>query len=214
MKFPTLSLRTLSILLLLFSHPLLATERVLHLAPEDTEITFTLGATGHDVEGTLYLSHGDLTFDSATGSAGGEIAIDASKSESGNERRDKTMRLKVLESSDHPLIVFVPEELHGEMAASGKSDLELRGTLTLIGQDHPFTLPITVDIQGDQVQASSTFTVPYIAWGLHNPSLLFLRVAKEVEVEIHIEGALQAAADTTTPDSAKESMADTVTSSN
>lgn len=186
---------TTALLLLFLSSPITAAQRVLLLTPEETEVTFLLEATGHDIDGTLYLSHGEIRFDPETGQASGEVAIDARRSQSGNQSRDKTMRNKVLETAAHPLIVFVPQEVRGTVADSGSSEVELLGTLTLVGQEHPFTLPTTVKVVDGRLQASSTFTVPYIEWGLHDPSILFLRVAKEVEVKITAKGALQTSGD-------------------
>lgn len=177
-------------LLLLLALPAAASERTLQLDPEATTVSFTLGATGHDVEGHLFMSQGDVTFDDAGGSASGEIAIDARKAETGNAKRDKTMHNKVLESESHPLIVFRPQKLAGEIATQGQSEVELIGTLTLLGEDHPLTMPAIVTIDGEDVEATATFTVPFIEWGLHDPSILFLRVAKEVEVTVEARGSL------------------------
>jgi hypothetical protein len=54
--------------------------------------------------------------------------------------------------------------------------------------DHELTLPVTVDAQAGQIVANTRFTVPYIQWGLKNPSLLFLRVSDRVDVEIQSVG--------------------------
>jgi polyisoprenoid-binding protein YceI len=196
-NFPTNFATTfVAALLLLLSSPLVASQNVLQLNSEDTEVTFLLEATGHNIEGTLYLSHGEITFDSESGRASGEIAIDARRSVSGNKSRDKTMRKKVLESEDHPLIVFVPKELRGTIVDSGQSEVELLGTLTLVGHEHPFTMPATVEMsEGGQLKVSTTFKVPFIEWGLEDPSILFLRVAKEVEVTITATGSLETSVD-------------------
>ncbi len=172
--------------------PALAAERVLELAPDATRVTFTLGATGHDVAGTLYLQAGRIRFDPETGVASGEIAIDARRAETGHQKRDKTMHKKVLESEQHSLIVFAPDRLEGEIALEGTSAVQLLGTVTLLGKEHPLTLPATVAIEGGEVTARATFAVPYVEWGLHDPSLLFLRVAKVVDVTIAAAGTLTA----------------------
>ncbi len=173
--------------------PALGVERVLNLEPDATEVTFTLEATGHDVAGTLYLRAGRIRFDAETGVASGEVSIDARRADTGHKKRDKTMHSKVLDSEHHPLIVFKPERLEGEIAAEGTSEVQIHGTVTLLGADHPLTLPTSVAIAGGAVTARATFAVPYVEWGLHDPSIVFLRVAKEVEVTISAAGNLAAA---------------------
>ncbi len=170
--------------------PALGLEQVLDLEPQATEVTFTLEATGHDVAGTLYLHTGQIRFDAETGVAAGEVSIDARRADTGHKKRDKAMHKKVLDSEHHPLIVFKPERLEGEIAAEGASDVQLHGTVTLLGADHPLTLPTRVEIAGGVVTSRTTFAVPYVEWGLHDPSIFFLRVAKVVDVTIAATGKL------------------------
>ncbi len=177
---------------LVLTLPTLGVERVLNLEPESTEVTFTLEATGHDVAGTLYLHTGRIRFDAETGVASGEVSIDARRADTGHKKRDKKMHKKVLDSEHHPLIVFRPERLEGEIAAEDTSEVQIHGTVTLLGADHPLTLPTTVEIKGGEVTARATFAVPYVEWGLHDPSIVFLRVAKVVDVTISAAGTLSA----------------------
>lgn len=176
---------------LLAGLPLGAEERVLTFDPSATEVSFELPATGHDVHGVLHLQSGEVRFDPATGAAHGEVTVDARGAETGNGSRDKTMRKKVLETERYPLFVFRPERLEGDLAPEGTSQIALVGTISLHGEDHPMTLPATVEIDGDHLTATATFPVPYVEWGLHNPSLLFLRVADQVQVTVEAQGSLQ-----------------------
>lgn len=173
-----------------------AEELVLSFDPETTHVTFDLQATGHDVEGVLYLQGGEVRFDPATGAASGEISIDATRADTGNKKRDKTMHNKVLESEEFPLMVFRPERVEGSFEPHGASELQLHGALTLHGQEHPVVLPVTVEADAGRVKARSEFPVPYVEWGLENPSFLFFKVADEVEVVVETEGTLAPSADT------------------
>ncbi len=172
------------------SGPALAAEQVLIIEPQATEIEFTLGATGHDVHGRLFLESGQIQFDLETGAATGEVAIDVRKAVTGNKKRDKTMHRKVLESERFPLFVFTPTGIEGELRSSGASELTLSGTLAIHGDDHPVSIPVRLERQGDRVSASATLTVPYVEWGLHQPNVLFLKVSPEVEVHIEVRANL------------------------
>lgn len=174
----------------LVSSPLLASERTLDLDPEQTEVAFSLQATGHDVHGTLHLQEGAVTFDTDSGAASGRIAIDARAAATGNLKRDKDMHAKVLESDSFPLFVFRPERVEGDWSEGGAEQLLLHGTLAIHGAEQPLTLPAQVTVDEGHVEAVATFEVPYVEWGMHNPSLLFLRVADTVEVTVHAVGTL------------------------
>jgi polyisoprenoid-binding protein YceI len=195
-KLPTLLILTALAALAALPSSVQAEELVLSFDPETTHVTFGLQATGHDVEGVLYLQNGEIRFDPATGTASGEIAVDATRADTGNKKRDKTMHNKVLESEEFPLMVFQAESLEGGFEPEGTSELQLHGTLSLHGQNHPVVLPVTIEAEAGHVKARSEFPVPYVEWGLKNPSFLFLRVADEVEVVVETEGTLSPAADT------------------
>lgn len=162
------------------------------LDPARSALTFVLGATGHDVDGTLALAEGSVEFDRATGEAGGKIEIDAAKTATGSAGRDDKMHHEVLLSAKFPTIVFEPEKLEGALAPSGKSRVILHGKVGLIGVGHDLALPAEVEIAGDKLVASSTFKIPFVAWGLTDPSVFVLRVDKEVVVTLHVEGTLSA----------------------
>lgn len=177
---------------LLAALPVAATE-TLSLDPAKSKLTFLLGATGHDVEGSLGLRQGTVTFDRTTGEAGGEILLDAARTTTGNDSRDRKMHEEVLISAKFPAIVFRPQKLEGQLAASGKSQVVLQGEVSLLGVGHPLALPAEVEITGSHVHAKAAFKVPFIAWGLADPSVFILKVDKEVAVVLEIEGELAAA---------------------
>lgn len=168
-----------------------AEEQTLTLDPAATAVHFSVEATGHDVHGSFHITGGAVRFDPATGAAAGEIRVDALSAETGNGSRDKTLRGDVLEAERFPVFVFTPERLIGALPESGAAKVELRGVVALHGAAHPMTLPATIDVSGDRIRLSAEFPVPYVEWGLHNPSILFLRVADVVQVRIEGEGTLE-----------------------
>ena len=61
-----------------YAAPASAVERTLTLDPARTEVTFVLGATGHDVHGVLHLKEGGLRFDPAAHTVSGLALITTS----------------------------------------------------------------------------------------------------------------------------------------
>lgn len=169
-----------------------AQQRVLVLDPQASQVSFTLKATGHEVEGGFALKPGRIAFDPATGAASGEIAIDLTSARTGNKSRDKTMQEEVLETGKHPLAVFRAEKVSGTVPASGTGEVTLDGTLSFHGSDHKVSLPTKIDVRNGRVKADTQIQIPYVEWGLHDPSILMLRVAKVVSVKIRAEGTLEA----------------------
>jgi polyisoprenoid-binding protein YceI len=170
--------------------PVRAETRVLALDPAASQVSFTLGATGHDVRGALALKSGRIAFDPVTGAASGTITVDLASAATGNESRDDTMREKVLETAAHPLAVFKAERLRGAVAPSGSSQVTLDGTLSFHGADHKMSLPAKVQVNGGRLEAEVGFPVPFVEWGLHDPSIAFLRVEKVVTVKVLAKGTL------------------------
>jgi polyisoprenoid-binding protein YceI len=46
-------------------------------------------------------------------------------------------------------------------------------------------------LEGEQLTADTHFTIPYVSWGLKNPSTLFLRVNDTVDITIHAAGNIK-----------------------
>jgi len=167
-----------------------AGEKVLTLDPTASTVRFTLDATLHTVHGTFAVARGSVTFDAVPGPASGEIVVNAVSGETGDRKRDAKMHGEVLQSAAHPEISFVPSSLAGELPAAGRGSVEVTGVMRVLGAEHPVTLPLEVEVDGAAVRVTSAFTVPYVAWGLEDPSVFVLRVGKEVAVEVEAEGTL------------------------
>jgi polyisoprenoid-binding protein YceI len=173
--------------------PLAAEKLVLELDPARTEVSFDLAATGHDVHGLVGLERGSVRFDRESGVAEGEIVLDPAAARTGSESRDQTMRNKVLEVARFPVLRFVAERVVGNVPASGAGELELRGWIDLHGERHELALPAKVTVEGGRLVADANVDIPYQEWGLHDPSIFFLRVAEVVSVHVHADGRLEPA---------------------
>lgn len=162
-----------------------AAETVLVFDPPQTQIHWALDAFVHTVHGTFQLKSGTIRFDPANGAASGELIADARSGASGNDSRDGKMHKSVLESAKFPEIIFKPNHVDGAVPAHGQATLQVHGSFVLHGTEHAITLPIQVDVEPDHIGADSKFSIPYIAWGLKNPSTFVLRVSEKVDLEIH-----------------------------
>lgn len=157
-------------------------------APAKTNIDFTLGDILHTVHGSFNLKRGLVHFDPATNTIRGEILVDAASGHSGSEGRDKRMQNDVLESSHYPDIVFQPDHVEGRVADIGVSTIQVHGIFAIHGAAHEITVPIQVEMAPGQWTATSRFAVPYVAWGMKNPSTFVLRVSQSVDIEIRATG--------------------------
>ncbi|MGC1676335.1 MAG: YceI family protein [Candidatus Binataceae bacterium] len=160
----------------------------LALDPAHTRISFTLGGPLHTTSGTFRLKHGTITADPATGQASGNVVIDASSANTGESMRDAKMKDSVLEASRYPEIDFVPEKVAGHEDSDGNFTAHMTGILRLHGSDHEITLGVSGQVVGDSLTASTHFVVPYVAWGMTNPGILFLRVDSVVDLTIEVSG--------------------------
>ena len=181
----------LGLLLVLAAAPLAATERTLRLDPAATTVRFRVKARAHTVAGTLPLVSGELRFDSDGGAASGEMVMDPAAAVTGIGKRDRTMRAEVFEAHLFPLVVFRPHTLVGQVPEQGEAEVRLDGTVSIHGSEHSLSLPVTVQAGPSGVRATSTFEVPYVAWGMRNPGNAMLRVADTVEVRIEAAGTLE-----------------------
>jgi polyisoprenoid-binding protein YceI len=172
----------------------LSAERTVVVDPAASRLAFKLGTTFHEVHGTMAVTGGAIRFDPDSGTASGTVTVDARSAETGHKKRDKTMHADVLVSERWPAIVFRVDRVEGPVAVAGRSELRLAGVMTLCGADHPLALAAAVEIDGDRVRGDTSFTIPYVEWGLHDPSFLIARAEKTVDVTIHLEGRLEGAA--------------------
>jgi polyisoprenoid-binding protein YceI len=169
-----------------------AAEQTLWLDPQATTIGFTLGATLHTVEGGISLESGAIRFDADAGSASGEIVVDARSARTGLARRDANMHGDVLESERHPRIVFRPARLRVLRRDAAGAQVELEGALEMHGEVRALTLPARLAARGEGVAIEATFRVPYVEWGMQDPSALVLRVDPFVDVTVRSEGRIAA----------------------
>jgi polyisoprenoid-binding protein YceI len=170
--------------------PLAAEPTTFTIEPAQTQVHFTLGTLLHTVHGSFQLEKGTVSFDPATGQASGEVIVNAASGDSGNAARDSRMHKSILESQKYPKIIFRPDHIEGHLPPQGSGTLQVHGIFSIHGADHEITIPVEMRAGPDQPAATMRFSVPYIEWGMKNPSTLFLRVNDRVDIEIQAGGRM------------------------
>jgi polyisoprenoid-binding protein YceI len=168
-----------------------ASEIVFGIDPAQSKVHWMLGTTLHTVHGTFAFKNGTLHLDPATGKAGGEIVVYATSGDSGNDSRDKKMHKEVLESGQFPDVIFRPDRVEGKTTPERRFTVQVHGTFVLHGSEHELTVPVQAEFAGDHWTGSAKFNVPFIDWGLKNPSSFLLKVNHAVEIELELKGSLQ-----------------------
>ena len=156
-----------------------------------TRVKWTLGDVLHTVRGAFKIKSADLWIDPTTGKAGGQIVVDAQSGESGSGARDSRMHKNILESAKYPEITFVPDSVDGALRFEGDSTVKLHGAFTIHGGTHEVLMGVKSHVDHGKLTATIAFAVPYVAWGMKDPSTLFLRVDNKVEIEIQAAGELR-----------------------
>lgn len=188
-------LRRLALLAAVFALTAAAQEAALDLDPARTEIHFSVDTTLHRVHGSFQLKRGTIRVDPAAGKASGEIVVDVASGDSGGGARDRRMHKRILESDRYPEAVFTPDSMAGELKPEGESQVDLHGRFQIHGASHEMTLHVVAQRKGDEITATSRVTIPYVKWGMKNPSTLMLRVADHVEIELRLTGRLAGTAE-------------------
>lgn len=177
-----------ALLALQFGIPGFAQQGTLELDPARTAVHFTLKTSLHTVHGTFRLKSGSVSFEPLAKKVSGMLVVDAASGESENSGRDSKMHKEILESQKYPEITFAPLEVEGDVQGQGESQVQVRGTFRLHGQDHEIVIPVTVQIAGAELTLNTDFSVPYLSWGLKNPSTFILRASDTVQLNIHGTG--------------------------
>jgi len=155
---------------------------------EASQVAFALGGSGHHVQGTFHVQSGTVDFDRTAGKISGSVVVAAGSGNSGEPARDKKMNSDVLDVTHFAEVSFAPQSYQGAIAASGDSTIQVTGTFTLHGTPHELKVPMQVHIEGANCTARTHFTVPYVMWGLKDPSIFILKVAKEVDIDLALVG--------------------------
>ena len=168
--------------------PTVGSEIVLTLDPAQSRVHWIVDSTLHTVHGTFAFKSGTVNFDPETGNAGGELVVYAPSGESGSGSRDKRMHREILETAKYPEVIFRPKHVEGKVGQSGPSDVKLSGVFSIHGADHDVVAQVHAELGGDHWKGTSKFSVPYVQWGIKDPSNFLLKVKPVVDVELEMSG--------------------------
>jgi polyisoprenoid-binding protein YceI len=182
--------------LLFFAFPLsmtpvaLAQHQTFAVNPDTSQVAFSLGGNTHPVHGTFHVQSGSIDFDRNAPKISGSIIVAAGSGNSGDKGRDHKMNTDVLDIAHFTEVSFVPQSYQGTIAPSGDSTIQVTGTFTLHGTPHALTAPVQLHFDGASLTVKTHFVVPYVQWGLKDPSVFILKVAKEVDIDLTLGGQL------------------------
>ena len=173
---------------LLFASSAFAQHQTFTVDPDASQVAFALAGSGHHVNGTFHVQSGSIDFDRTAHTISGSVVVAAGSGNSGEPSRDKKMNNDVLDIAHYSEITFTPQKYDGTIAPTGDSTIQVSGTFTLHGTPHDLTVPMQIHIDGGALTAKTHFIVPYVQWGLKDPSWGFLKVAKEVDIDLTLTG--------------------------
>ena len=177
-------------LALLATSPVLAQRQKFSIDPNTSNVKMTLKPTHEIVNGTFHLDSGSIDYDRNGSSISGTVVVAAGSGKKGNDSRDKKMNKDILKVQEFSTVTFTPKSYTGTMAQSGDSAIEVAGVLTLLGTPHAITLPMQIHIDGTNCTAKAHFVIPYVQWGLKNPSFLIWKADDDVAIDLDLVGHL------------------------
>lgn len=158
--------------------------------PDSSQVKMTLKTTHEIVNGTFHVQSGSYEFDRGTPQMSGMITVDAGSGKTGNGSRDKKMNKDVLKVKQYTTVSFQPKTYAGVIAPSGDSTIQVTGIFTLLGTPHEITVPVAMHLTGGSATAKAHFVVPYVQWGLKNPSFLIWKADNDVAIDINLVGTI------------------------
>lgn len=167
-----------------------AQQRTLKVDPAQSKVNFVLKSTTHTVEGSFKVQEGSINFNPADGSMQGEIAVGSATGDTGNGSRDKKMTKDQMQAGKFTSVTFAPKHFAGTLNPTGDSDINVQGIFTLLGKSHEIMVPMQIHQTGTALEAKGSFVVPFVAWGMKDPSVFVLHVDKQATVNLDLTGTV------------------------
>lgn len=165
-------------------------------------LRWELPATLHTVRGVAPRFEGSVQLDSSPGggfAVRARIVVDAASMDTGNAKRDRTMREKVLETNRYPEIVFELARFTGDLSRVRPGQNfsgEIEGTLTVHGRSQPVRSPVEVNVLEDHAIVTGSFPLHWKKYGLADPSFGLVKVKDPMRVVFRLRAVPETAAST------------------
>jgi hypothetical protein len=176
------------VLALIFAPAAFAQHQTFAVNPDASEVKIKLSTTHEVVNGTFHIQSGSINFDRTASHISGIVIVAAGSGKTGNDSRDKKMNKDILKVDQFATVSFAPKAYNGTIDASGDSSIQVSGVFTLLGTAHDLTIPMQIHIDGSKATAKAQFVVPYVQWGLKNPSFMIWKAENDVAIDLNIVG--------------------------
>jgi polyisoprenoid-binding protein YceI len=177
-------------LALLLAPSVLAQHQTFAINPDASQVKMTLNTTHEVVNGTFHVQSGLIEFDRSTPKMAGSVVVLAGSGNTGNGSRDKKMNKDILLVDKYRTVSFEPKSYTGDLKSTGDSTLQVTGIFTLLGTPHELTIPMVVHLDGANALTKAHFIVPYVTWGLKNPSFLIWKAENDIAIDLFLVGTL------------------------
>ena len=158
--------------------------------PDASEVKIKLNTTHEVVNGIFHVQSGAIDFDRTASRISGLVVVTAGSGKTGNDSRDRKMTKDILKVDQFAAVMFEPKAFAGTLDAKGDSIIQVSGVFTLLGTPHDITIPMQIHMDAGKATAAAQFIVPYVQWGLRNPSFLIFRAESNVAVSISLKGQI------------------------
>ena len=175
-------------LAVIFAPAALTQHQTFVVNPDASEVKMTLKTTHEIVNGTFHVQAGSIQFDRSNPMMLGSVVVLAGSGKTGNDSRDKKMNKDILKVDQYTTVSFAPKTYSGTIAAFGDSAIQVSGVFTLLGNPHDLTIPMQIHMEGSKATAKAQFIVPYVQWGLKNPSFMFWKAENDVAIDLNLVG--------------------------
>jgi polyisoprenoid-binding protein YceI len=174
----------------LFTPAALAQHQTFAVNPDASEVKMTLNTTREVVNGTFHIQSGSIEFDRNAPRMSGSVIVAAGSGKTGNSTRDKRMNKEILQVEQHATVSFEPKSYAGAVIPSGDSTIQVTGIFNLLGTPHEITIPVLVHLEAATATAKAHLSIPYIQWGLKDPSLFIWKADKDVAIDLFLTGQI------------------------
>ncbi len=174
----------------IFAPAALAQHQAFVLNPGASEVKMTLNTTHEVVNGSFHIESGSIEFDRGNSRMSGSVIVQAGSGKTGSDSRDKKMNKDILKVDRYATVSFAPKSYTGTIVPSGDSTIQVSGVFTLIGNPHDLTIPMQIHMDGSKATAKAKFVVPYVQWGLKNPSFLIWKAENDVSIDLVLVGQI------------------------